>query len=97
AKDAPKEASKEGEAQAKAPDLVKPTAELAALLAPYEDEAEPTRELKRACVAILHYLFSRDLERLLPYFHPQLRMHVGQGEFQAIGPAELRELLESQL
>jgi len=77
----------------KAPDLVAPTPALAKLLAPTEGEAEPARELKRVFLATLHYLFSRDLERLLPYFHPAHRMHVGQGEFEAAPPEALREVL----
>lgn len=80
----------------RAPDLVEPTAELLPHLASFDDEAEPGRELKRALVAVAHYLLVCDVDRAVQYFHPDLQFHVGSGDLEAMPPARLRALLEEQ-
>ncbi|MGE0711933.1 MAG: hypothetical protein AB7N76_03210 [Planctomycetota bacterium] len=80
----------------KAPDLVPPTPELAKLLARYDREAEPGRELKRAFLSVLHYLFRRDVKRAIAYFHPDLRVHTGSGDLAALPLEELEALFQRQ-
>lgn len=79
-----------------APDLVEPTPALAPLLKRFDKEAEPGRELKRAFLSVLHYLFTRDVPRALPYFHPELVMHSGGGELVPVPPKRLKAMFEAQ-
>lgn len=88
-----KDAAKKDE---KAPDLVEPTKALAPLLKRFDKEAEPGRELKRAFLSVLHYLFARDVPRVLPYFHPELVMHTGGGELEPVPPKRLKAMFEAQ-
>lgn len=83
-------------AATRAPDLVAPDPELARHLARFDDEAEPGRELKRAFVSVVAYLLAGDVERALPYFHPDLRFHVGAGDFEPVPPERLAEQLREQ-
>lgn len=78
----------------RAPDLVAPRPELAALLERFDEEAEPGRELKRAFVSVVAYLLAGDVDRALPYFHPDLRFHVGAGDLVPMPPARLAEQLK---
>lgn len=80
----------------RAPDLVAPTPELAPQLARFDEEAEPGRELKRAFVSVVAYLLAGDVDRALPYFHPDLRFHVGAGDLEPVPPARLAEQLREQ-
>lgn len=81
---------------APAPDLVAPPAELAPHLARFDEEAEPGRELKRAFVSVVAYLLAGDVDRAAPYFHPELRFHVGAGDLEAVSPERLRAQLKQQ-
>jgi len=89
-------ASKKDAPKKKAPDLVKPTKALAPLLKRFDKEAEPGRELKRAFLSVLHYVFTRDVPRVLPYFHPELVMHTGGGELEPVPPKRLKAMFEAQ-
>ena len=92
---AKKEGAKKDGAK-KAPDLVQPTKALAPLLKRFDKEAEPGRELKRSFLSVLHYLFTRDVARVLPYFHPELVMHTGAGELEPVPPKRLKAMFEAQ-
>lgn len=85
-----------GASDERAPDLVAPPPALAPHLARFDGEAEPGRELKRAFVSVVAYLLAADVERALPYFHPDLRFHVGAGDLEAVPPERLREQLKEQ-
>lgn len=94
--DARAPADEEPPAPARAPDLVAPPPELAAHLSRFDEEAEPGRELKRAFVSVVAYLLAADVERALPYFHPDLRFHVGAGDLEPVAPAQLARVLGQQ-
>jgi hypothetical protein len=79
-----------------APDLVPPPPDLARVLARFDGEAEPGRELKRAFVAVVYYLLRGDVEHAVAYFHPDLRFDAGQGDLQPVPPARLREALAAR-
>ncbi|MCO5169036.1 MAG: hypothetical protein M9894_22060 [Planctomycetes bacterium] len=79
-----------------AADLVAPTPDLAAPLARFAGEAEPGRELKRAFVSVVRHVLAHDVDRALPYFHPDLRLLAGSGDLEPMPPARLEALLVEQ-
>ncbi len=72
--------------------LPEPPAALATLLAVYDKDPEPAREVKRLFASSLYYLLERDSERFLACFHRDFQIHQGL-EFVKVPPDQLRALV----
>lgn len=73
--------------------LPAPPADLAKLLAVYDKDPEPAREVKRLYASSLYYLLERNLDRFVLCFHEDFEIHQGM-EILKMPPAELRSRVE---
>lgn len=78
---------------AKAQPLPEPPADLAKLLAVYDKDPEPQKDVKRLYASSLYYLLERNLERFVLCFHKDFEIHQG-ADFMKMPPSELKGRVE---
>ncbi|MBI3723939.1 hypothetical protein HY251_08310 [bacterium] len=67
----------------------KPPEDLAKILARFDKDDEPSRELKRCYVSALYYHLERDVDRFILFFHDSFERNDG-GVLKKVPPADLK-------
>lgn len=90
-KDEPKPDAKPDEKKDPFP---KPPKELEKILARWDKDEEPARELKRCFASALYYHLARDAEKFVLFFHKDLERNDGTGKLQKTPPADLKAIVK---